>query len=427
MGFEKTCECCGKKFVTKRYPTKYCSQQCYFKVRRTRKNERKMKLMLQYDSAFPVVCQDGILRYPKVCDHCGKEFMAPRPNGRFCCTKCHDAHDRKARQEYKDVVTSEERRNILKGKFLPLKKYCTHCGKEFTAFKQTTMFCSSACAKKYRIHQDITYRATKVTAQSVQQERSRVTYKWADKEVLTASAAAEYLGVSRKSIYRWAAQGILKTVTLPGEFLISKESIKKMFEDGVSFRQTRRAAEPVLPEFQGTPVYQHNNEYITITEASELYEVPLNVMQHWLRRSDLEFERFRNIRFYKREEVDALVKKRKRNSHPEITAWYSVDEIMIEFGLTRKQVYNFTGTHKSLPKKKENGITYYSKKHVDNLLRPKVDMHDFYTPIEVVDKYGIDLRRLYKVAKRMGFESYTSSGKIWYKKLDVDAFFQTVK
>ena len=175
-----------------------------------------MELIQQYDSAFPVVCQDGILRYPKVCDHCGKEFMAPRPNGRFCCTKCHDAHDRKSRQEYKDVVTSEERRNILKGKFLPLKKYCTHCGKEFTAYKQTTMFCSSAWAKKYRIHQELTYRATKVTAQSVEQERSRVMYKWADKEVLTASAAAEYLGVSRKSIYRWAAQGILKPVTLPG-------------------------------------------------------------------------------------------------------------------------------------------------------------------------------------------------------------------
>ena len=96
MGFEKTCECCGKKFVTKRYPTKYCSQQCYFKVRRTKKNERKMQLIQQYDSSIGVICQDGKLLYPKVCEHCGKEFMAPRPNGRFCCTKCHDAHDRKA-------------------------------------------------------------------------------------------------------------------------------------------------------------------------------------------------------------------------------------------------------------------------------------------------------------------------------------------
>ena len=110
MGFEKTCECCVKKFVTKRYPMKYCSQQCYFKVRRTKKNERKMQLIQQYDSSIGVVCQDGKQLYPKVCEHCGKEF---------------------------------------------------------TAYKQTTMFCSSACARKYRIRQDIVDHATKVTAQSV--------------------------------------------------------------------------------------------------------------------------------------------------------------------------------------------------------------------------------------------------------------------
>ena len=424
MGFEKKCVCCGKKFETKRYPTKYCSQTCYRKMQRTAVNKRKMKLMKQYDSSLDVICDDGTLRFRKVCDHCGKEFMAPRPNGRFCCTKCHDAHDRKMKQEYKDVVVSEERHKILKGKFLPLKKFCVHCGKEFTAYKQTTMFCSSACAKKYRIRQNIEDRATKVTSQSVELEHSRVTYKWADKEVLTAREAAEYLGVSRKSIYRWTNQGILKPIMLPGEFLISKESIKKMFDEGVSYRQPRKSTKE-LPEFQGTPVYQHSNEYITITEASELYGVPLSVMQHWLRKSDLEFERFRNIRFYNREAVDKLVKKRQKAAHPEITEWYTVDEICHEFAMTRKQVYNFTGTHKSLPKRKDSGITYYSKKHVDGILKPKVDPNEYYTAAEVSEKYGIELRRLYKIAKRIGFSSYTSSGKIWYKKDDVDTFFST--
>ena len=70
--------------------------------------------------------------------------------------------------------------------------------------------------KKYRIRQNIEDRATKVTSQSVELEHSRVTYKWADKEVLTAREAAEYLGVSRKSIYRWTNQGILKPIMLPG-------------------------------------------------------------------------------------------------------------------------------------------------------------------------------------------------------------------
>ena len=64
MGFEKKCECCGKKFETKRYPTKYCSQACYRKMQRTAVNKRKMKLMKQYDSSLDVICDDGTLRHP---------------------------------------------------------------------------------------------------------------------------------------------------------------------------------------------------------------------------------------------------------------------------------------------------------------------------------------------------------------------------
>ena len=122
MGFEKTCECCGKTFVTKRYPTKCCSQSCYRKMQRTVVNQRRMQLMKQYDSSLEVICDDGKLRFRKFCDNCGKEFMASRPSGRFCCTRCHDAHDSKMRQGCREVLTSEERHKILKGKFLPLSR-----------------------------------------------------------------------------------------------------------------------------------------------------------------------------------------------------------------------------------------------------------------------------------------------------------------
>ena len=65
IGFEKTCECCRKSFVTKRYPTKYCSQACYSKMRRTAVNQRKMQLMKQYDSSLEITCDDGTLRFRK--------------------------------------------------------------------------------------------------------------------------------------------------------------------------------------------------------------------------------------------------------------------------------------------------------------------------------------------------------------------------
>lgn len=52
--------------------------------------KRKLELIKRYDSHINVVIDDGKLRYIKQCDHCGMEFRACRPDGRFCCTKCHD-------------------------------------------------------------------------------------------------------------------------------------------------------------------------------------------------------------------------------------------------------------------------------------------------------------------------------------------------
>ena len=150
----------------------------------------------------------------------------------------------------------------------------------------------------------------------------------------------------------------------------------------------------------------------------------MNIAQNCLRRSELPYEKFRNVRIYKRDDVDLFLRKRERDKHPEIWEWYTVEDVMVEYEMTRKQVYNLMGVNPKLPRKKEGMKTYYSKKHVDTLLKPSEDLSLYYTAFEVVEKYHIELRRLYKVEKRIGFRSYSSSRRIWYFKEDVDVFFQ---
>ena len=74
MGFEKKCECCGKKFETKRYPTKYCSQACYRKMHRTAVDQRKMQLTKQYDSSLEITCDDGTLVSVRSVNTAGKNL-----------------------------------------------------------------------------------------------------------------------------------------------------------------------------------------------------------------------------------------------------------------------------------------------------------------------------------------------------------------
>lgn len=423
MSFVKKCQWCGKEFTTKRYPTQFCGSTCYNKHKRAEKNKRKLELIKQYDSHINVVIEDGKLRYIKQCDHCGMEFKSPRPDGRFCCIKCHDAHDRKKKLEYKEVLRSEERHKILKGKFLPLKKYCAHCGKEFTAYKQTTMFCSSACAKKYRIHQTMKDRATKVTAESLHLEAQRIEKSFVAKDVMRISDVCKYLSLSRTTIYRYIEQGIITPLVLPGMLLFRKDSLDQLFKDGVRFREVMSRIPKASPVTDCSQPYLHSEEYISISEAAKAYDIPLNIAQNYLRRSELPYEKFHNVRLYKRDDVDRLLRKRERDKHPEIGEWYTVEDIMVEYEMTRKQVYNLMGVNPKLPRKKEGLKTYYSKMHVDSLLKPSEDLSLYYTAAKVVEKYHIELRRLYKVAKRIGFRSYFRSGRIWYFKDDVDVCF----
>ena len=80
---------------------------------------------------------------------------------------------------------------------------------------------------------------------------------------------------------------------------------------------------------------------MTITEAATTYDIPLNVMQHYLRRRDLKFVKYRNTRFYEKKDVDKLIKKCMKDRHPEIKEWYSVDDILSIFNITFSQLAGF--------------------------------------------------------------------------------------
>ena len=299
MSFVKKCRWCGKEFITKRYPTKFVGSHVIISIKehkRTEKNKRKFELIKQYDSHINVVIDDGKLRYIKQCDYCGMEFRSCRPDGRFCCTKCHDAHGRKKKQECKEVLTSEERHKILKGKFLPLKKFCVNCGNEFTAYKQTTMFCSSACAKKYRIRQKLEEWATKVTTESLHLDAQRIENTFVAKDVMRISDVCKYLSLSRTTLYRYVEQGIIKPLVLPGMLLFRKDSLDQLFKDGVRFREVMSRTLKASQSTEGSLPFLHSDEYISISEAARVYGIPLNIAQNYLRRSELPYEKFRNVR-----------------------------------------------------------------------------------------------------------------------------------
>lgn len=423
MSFKKVCKVCGRQFHSAKYTSRYCSENCYVKAKNWAK-ETRYNLELQGNKKTL-----NELLYNKVCPQCGLHFTSKKTNAIYCSQSCG--------KKYRAALRSEnERQNGRQNSFdksvdflavsrrIKVAKICPCCGREFAAEKSTTMFCSGNCARKYRRRQEAAERREKVTAEQIKLNIDVKESFTPDSQFLRASDAAKYLGVSTRTVLRYIDQGIIKAKRLPRVTLIERTVLREVLESDVSLHVKTKAKIEVPPKDESNPIF--NGEHITIPEASKLYDVPLNVMQNYLRRSDLKFTMYRNTRFYDKKEVDRYVKKRLRDRRPDIKEWYSVNDILTKFNITsitlNNQLYKA-----SVPKRKDGGYTYYSKAHIDEMFGYLLESDKYYTTEQLSEMYQLDKRRISKIVQRYSLPKITRSGRILIEKVPFDEFMKLNK
>ena len=423
MSFKKVCKVCGRQFHSAKYTSRYCSENCYVKAKNWAK-ETRYNLELQGNKKTL-----NELLYNKVCPQCGLHFTSKKTNAVYCSPSCG--------KKYRAALRSEnERQNGRQNSFdksvdflavsrrIKVAKICPCCGREFAAEKSTTMFCSGNCARKYRRRQEAAERREKVTAEQIKHNIDVKESFTPDSQFLRASDAAKYLGVSTRTVLRYIDQGIIKAKRLPRVTLIERTVLREVLESDVSLHVKTKAKIEVPPKDDSNPIF--NGKHITIPEASKLYDVPLNVMQNYLRRSDLKFTMYRNTRFYDKKEVDRYVKKRLRDRRPDIKEWYSVNDILTKFNITsitlNNQLYKA-----SVPKRKDGGYTYYSKSHIDEIFGYLLESDKYYTTEQLSEMYQLDKRRISKIVQRYSLPKITRSGRILIEKEPFDEFMKLNK
>ena len=114
---KKVCECCGKEFIAKSNKAKYCSSYCKGKVA----GQKRAKL----DNKNAVV---------KNCLYCGKEFIG-HYNRKYCCKECQDAVENK---KARDLHIQQREQNLSKNAILGYDYVvCPICGQKFQQITST--------------------------------------------------------------------------------------------------------------------------------------------------------------------------------------------------------------------------------------------------------------------------------------------------
>ena len=294
-----------------------------------------------------------------------------------------------------------------------IKKVCEYCGTVFYAQKLTTRFCSHRCnnlAYKERVRQKrIQEVETKV--QTVISEQPISDFK--DKEYLSFKEAATLLGLSKQAIYKMVYAGKLRAFRVSSRLsFIRKGDIDRMLEARPYEQRHPKDTIPIT-------------DFYTTAEVKEKF----NVAESWIfaiaKKNNIPRTFNRGKTYWSKKHIDAYFAKKAPN--PDITEWYSTQEIQEKFGMTLSAVYCFVSKN-AIPKKKEGIMVYYSKKHVDiakGMTAPEEPK--YYTVPEALEKFNLTRDQLYHYAKYHNIHKVKKGKYTLISKLELDKLLAAPK
>ena len=291
-----------------------------------------------------------------------------------------------------------------------IERICEWCGKQFTAQTTVTRFCSKRCSEhayKERLRQKKISLSNQETAHNSREKESR------NKEFLTPSETARYLGVGRTYIYDCINRGKIKVTRIGRKTLISKADIQAMFDFLTPKENT--SAEPTEKKSKSLA------DFYTRADIREKYGVKDSWIYKVVAENNVPKTIIRGKAYFSKSHIDRLFSARKEN--PEITEWYSVEDIQSKYGMTLSAIYCLV-SKVGIPKRKEGSKVYYSKYHFDVAKGAKsAEDVEFISVAEAMEKYSLTRDQLYHYVKTYKITKLKSGKYVKLNAKELEALF----
>lgn len=269
---------------------------------------------------------------------------------------------------------------------IKIERICEWCGNRFMAQTTVTRFCSKRCSEhsyKERMRQK------KMALSNMETSQCNLDRKSKDKDFLTPTETAQYLGVGRTYIYDCINGGKIKVTRIGRKTLISKADIQSMFD----FLSPKESEPVEVTEKKGKSI----SEFYTRAEIREKFGVKDSWIYKVVAENNVPKTIIRGKAYFSKSHIDRLFSSRKEN--PEITEWYSVEEIHEKYGMTLSAIYTLVSKI-GISKRKEGPKVYYSKYHFDVAKGAKsAEDVEFISVPEAMGKYSLTRDQLYHYVK----------------------------
>ena len=234
---------------------------------------------------------------------------------------------------------------------IDINKICEWCGKEFTAHKCSTRFCSKRCSEH-------SYKALR-RQRHVEENNAATRDKVKETSIgngkyLTPCQCANMIGVSRATLYRYLEKGKIPCIQFNGKTLISRASIDKMFENPPEYiKREKKVAEPI-------------EEFYTTKQILEKFGISNSWLFKMAKERNIPKTVVRGKTLWSRKHIDnALADKQPTETVAE--EWYSVEEVCAKFNMWKEAVYRFVSERK-IGKRKDKCKVFYSRRQFDKAM-----------------------------------------------------------
>ena len=279
---------------------------------------------------------------------------------------------------------------------IDIQKRCKWCNAVFTAHKSTTEYCSHRCVNL--AYKD---RVRKQRIESLQHELGKIikTPPNLNKEYLTPSEVAVL---------------VIKVIRFERKTLVRRADIEDMTDFIVPETENKQLKEKA-------PI----TDFYTTAEVKEKYHVNESWIFVVAKKNNIPRTFNRGKTYWSKKHMDAYFAKKAPN--PDITEWYSTQEMQEKFSMTLSAIYCFASKN-AIPKKKEGIIVYYSKKHVDiakGIAAPEEPQ--YYTVAEAMEKFNLTRDQLYHYAKYHNIHKVKKGKYTLISKLELDKLLAAPK
>ena len=276
---------------------------------------------------------------------------------------------------------------------------CACCGREFTAYSGVQKYCSVGCAdeakkERKKRHEDFLRAAEPVVGLRQQ-------------EYLTFSRAAILMGCSRQYVYKLVNQGKLKASRISSRMaIIRRADIESMLEGNpynkVVFgnRPKPTNSSRKLRKQEAETASNEPLTYISGEEVIANYKVQPSWLYTSAKRNQIPICRIGGRNYYSKSHVEECLGL--TADIASITAWLTTEQVFEEYGMSATAIHAYAYRHR-IPTKREYGIVYYSRTHLDELRQTEVLADDRYCTVEeVAEKYRLSKANVHHITKVHG-------------------------